>query len=57
MPNIADPDQLASSESMDLQCLQRQRISKFSRTRVNSVGNPHDQMTRYTEFDSIFNSA
>ena len=33
MANSADPDQLASS---DLHCLQRQGISGFSRTRVNS---------------------
>ena len=34
MANIADPDELASSD-LDLHCLQRQDISGFSRTRVN----------------------
>ena len=40
MANSADPDQLASSEKptdLDLHCLQRQDISGFSRTRVNTV--------------------
>ena len=39
MTNSADPDQLASSEkptNLDLHCLQKQDISRFSRTRVNS---------------------
>ena len=35
MTNSADPDQLASSEDMDLHCLQRQGVSGLSRTRVN----------------------
>ena len=40
MANSADPDQLASEEQkkptdLDLHCLQRQDISRFSRTRVN----------------------
>ena len=34
MANSADPDQLASSD-LDLHCLQRQGISRFSRTRVD----------------------
>ena len=34
MTNSTDPDQLASEE-LDLQCLQRQGISGFSRTSVN----------------------
>ena len=33
MANSADPDQLASSD-LDLHCLERQGISRFSRTRV-----------------------
>ena len=33
MTNSVDPDQLASS-GLDLHCLQRQGISRFSRTRV-----------------------
>ena len=33
MTNSADPDQLASSD-LDLHCLQRQGIFRFSRTRV-----------------------
>ena len=33
MANSADPDQLASTD-LDLHCLQRQGISRFSRTRV-----------------------
>ena len=38
MANSADPDQLASQKptDLDLHCLQRQGISRFSRTRVNS---------------------
>ena len=39
MPNSADPDQLASPTDLELQCLQRQGISGFNRTRVNSVSN------------------
>ena len=35
MANSVDPDQLASSD-LDLHCLQKQDISVFSRTRVNS---------------------
>ena len=37
MTNSADPDQLASEEStdLDLHCLQRQGIFGFNRTRVN----------------------
>ena len=37
MANSADPDQLASEKPtvVDLNCLQRQGISGFSRTRVN----------------------
>ena len=45
MANIADPDQLASSEpilqkpvDLDLPCLQRQGKSGFSRIRVNYLG-------------------
>ena len=36
LTNSADPDQLASSEAnwLDLQCLQKQGISRFSRTRL-----------------------
>ena len=36
MANSADPDELASSEAsdLDLHCLQRQDISRFSRTSV-----------------------
>ena len=38
MANSADPDQLASSEDLlDLQCLQRQGISGYSRTRVKML--------------------
>ena len=43
MTNSADPDQLASSEAnwsrstlLDVHCLQRQGISRFSKTRVNN---------------------
>ena len=32
MANSADPDQLASSTDLDLHCLERQGISRFSRT-------------------------
>ena len=39
MANSEDPNQLASLEAkptdLDLHCLQRQGISRFSRTRVN----------------------
>ena len=36
MTNSVDPGQLASSEAdLDLHCLKRQGISRFSRTRVN----------------------
>ena len=35
MTNIADPDQLPTD--LDLHCLQRQGISRFSRTRVNGL--------------------
>ena len=37
MINSADPDQLASQEptDLDLHCLQREGISRFSMTRVN----------------------
>ena len=39
MTNSVVPDQLASSEAtdLDLYCLQRQGISRFSRTRVYNV--------------------
>ena len=37
MANSADPDQLASVESVDLHCLQRQGISGFSGTRVKDL--------------------
>ena len=41
MTNSVDPDQLASSEAnltdLDLHCLQRQGISRFSRTRVKNT--------------------
>ena len=39
MANSADPDQLASSAptDLDLHCLQREGISRFSRTRVNQT--------------------
>ena len=39
MTNSVDPDQLASSETtdLDLHCLQRQDISGFNRTGVNNV--------------------
>ena len=33
----ADPDQLASSAGLDLHCLQRQGMSRFSRTRVKTI--------------------
>ena len=38
MANSADPDQLASQKpsDLDLHCLQRQVISRFSRTKVNA---------------------
>ena len=37
MANGADPDQLVFQKptDLDLHCLQRQRISRFSMTRVN----------------------
>ena len=39
MANSADPDQLASEKptDLDLHCLQRQGISRFSRTKVKSM--------------------
>ena len=37
MANSADPDQLASTD-LDLHCLLRQGISRFSRTRVKCKG-------------------
>ena len=39
MANRADPDQLASEEAtdLDLHCLQRQGISRFSMTRVKRI--------------------
>ena len=38
MTNSVDPDQLASEEAdLDLHCLQRQGISRLSRTRVNRI--------------------
>ena len=37
MANSADSDQLSSSEDLELDCLQRQVISRFSRTRVNNL--------------------
>ena len=41
MANSADPDQLASS---DLHCLQKQGISGFSRTRVNTFLYMHENI-------------
>ena len=39
MANSADPDQMASSKAknLDLDCLQTQSISGYSRTRVNQT--------------------
>ena len=37
MANSADPAQLASSTDLDLHCLQKQGISRFSRTRVKHL--------------------
>ena len=48
MASSADPDQLASSEDLDLHCLQRQDISGFSRTRVN-IGTDMPEQTVYTK--------
>ena len=44
MANSADPDQLASSEAidLDLHCLQKQGSSRFSRTRVKFAGFCYD---------------
>ena len=48
MTNSVDPDQLASSvfllksTDLDLHCLQRQSISRFSRTRINYLGENDD---------------
>ena len=45
MENSADPDQ---PTDLDLHCLQRQGISEFSRTRVNSELHSANVFYRYT---------
>ena len=45
MTNSADPDQLASS---DLHCLQRQGISRFSRTRVKLLTKEKTEIFSHT---------
>ena len=37
MANSEDPDQLASPTDLDLHCLQRQAISRFSRTSIKTM--------------------